>query len=132
MFLQERRQNLFWPPGCLTAKLDFMGYFSSQNSEHLDRILFHPRGCSELSVPVSCVKSFFSRGLCKQPVPFIVIPPHFPSFGHFLFLLLSFPFGLTKPSSVPHAIFSWTHQTPDYYCYSKMPLFLANLLRFIE
>lgn len=37
-----------------------------------------------------------------------------------------------KSSSVPHAFFSWTHQTPGYCYYSKVPSFPARMLRFIK
>lgn len=113
VFVQEKRWNLFQYPGYLTAKLNFMGYFSSsQNCEHLDRILFHPHGCSELSVTVSCVKSLFSRGLWKQPLPFTVIPQAHSTFSQFwsFFILAAFiSFWPQQCPALYHMLFSAGH-----------------------
>lgn len=108
-----------------------MGHFSSsQNSEHLGRILFHPHGCSEL-----CEILLFQRPL--QTATALYCDPSgqlhiFPVFTTFHSCCFHFLLASAKSSSVPRAFFSWAHQTLDYCYYSKMPSFPAHMLRFIK
>lgn len=135
VFVQEKRWNLFQYPGYLTAKLNFMGYFSSsQNCEHLDRILFHPWLLRTISHCELCEIPLFQRPL-KTATALYCDPSGslhiFPVLIIFHSCCFHFLLASAMSSFVPHAFFCWTHQTLDYY-YSNMLLFPAHMLRFIK